>query len=358
MLDVHGEAVAGATFPVPIWHLYMAAAEKGLPARQFLTPSSYPVYEPFTAGLLGLSRHPGPAGGHDDDDHDDDDAAPGSTTVIAQPTPGPAALRAEPATRADGSAHARLSCSGRWASLLTIAEALELVLERVAAARGRGGGARRGGGPRARRACALPRSICPRFPPRRWTGSRCARRMRPATLPVVAPDRGRHGRPSAALEPGEAMAIATGGVVPDGADAVVPIEDVEERDGAVVVPASVRRGRERPGAGAATSRAGEPVVAAGVRLGPVQLGALAAAGRDDACAATAGPRSWWPSRAPSCAGRASRSRAGEIYDANGLILATQIAQHRRDRRAARRRSPTTPARRARRSSADSRPTCS
>ena len=32
---------------------------------------------------------------------------------------------------------------------------------------------------------------------------------------------------------------------------------------------------------------------------------------------------------------------GEIYDANGLILATQIAQHRRDRRAARRPSPTT-----------------
>ncbi len=26
MLDVHGEAVAGATFPVPIWHEYMAAA--------------------------------------------------------------------------------------------------------------------------------------------------------------------------------------------------------------------------------------------------------------------------------------------------------------------------------------------
>ena len=49
----------------------------------------------------------------------------------------------------------------------------------------------------------------------------------PGTLPVV--EHIAAGRPSRqALEAGEAMAIATGGVVPDGADAVVPIEDVEE----------------------------------------------------------------------------------------------------------------------------------
>jgi len=47
MLDVHGYEVAGATFPVPIWHLYMAAAEAHRPVRQFLTPSSYPVFKPF-----------------------------------------------------------------------------------------------------------------------------------------------------------------------------------------------------------------------------------------------------------------------------------------------------------------------
>ena len=53
MLDVHGQAVAGATFPVPIWHLYMEQAEKGLPARQFLTPKTYPTFEPFTHGYWG-----------------------------------------------------------------------------------------------------------------------------------------------------------------------------------------------------------------------------------------------------------------------------------------------------------------
>jgi penicillin-binding protein 1A len=44
MLDVHGQAVAGATFPVPMWHLYMEQAEKGHPVRQFQTPATYPTF--------------------------------------------------------------------------------------------------------------------------------------------------------------------------------------------------------------------------------------------------------------------------------------------------------------------------
>ncbi len=47
----------------------------------------------------------------------------------------------------------------------------------------------------------------------------------PGTLPIVA--RIPAGRPAARpLAAGEAMAISTGGVVPDGADAVVPLESV------------------------------------------------------------------------------------------------------------------------------------
>ncbi len=53
MLDVHGEEVAGATFDVPIWHQFMAAAEKGRPARQFLVPTHLPVFHPFTPGSFG-----------------------------------------------------------------------------------------------------------------------------------------------------------------------------------------------------------------------------------------------------------------------------------------------------------------
>jgi membrane peptidoglycan carboxypeptidase len=47
MLSVHGYTVAGATFAVPIWHSYMAAAEWRLPVRQFATPKALPVYRPF-----------------------------------------------------------------------------------------------------------------------------------------------------------------------------------------------------------------------------------------------------------------------------------------------------------------------
>jgi penicillin-binding protein 1A len=53
MLDVHGQEVAGATFPVPIWHLYMEQAEKGFPVRQFLTPNAYPTFTYWQKNYYG-----------------------------------------------------------------------------------------------------------------------------------------------------------------------------------------------------------------------------------------------------------------------------------------------------------------
>ncbi len=55
MLSVHGQEVAGATFPVPMWHLYMAAAEWRLPVRQFLTPKAMPAFRPFQRGSYGYA---------------------------------------------------------------------------------------------------------------------------------------------------------------------------------------------------------------------------------------------------------------------------------------------------------------
>src|SRR5262245_65362641 len=53
-----------------------------------------------------------------------------------------------------------------------------------------------------------------------------ARTESPSTLPVVEViPAGR--TPSRALEAGEAMRIMTGAMLPDGADAVVPVEDAE-----------------------------------------------------------------------------------------------------------------------------------
>jgi penicillin-binding protein 1A len=60
MLSVHGTEVTGATFPVPMWHLYMEAAEKDKPVRQFLTPDTEPVYKYFTKGYWGYLDIPKP----------------------------------------------------------------------------------------------------------------------------------------------------------------------------------------------------------------------------------------------------------------------------------------------------------
>ncbi len=53
MLNVHGVAVAGATFPVPIWHEYMAAALWHHKVLQFPTPDRYPTWSSITRGTYG-----------------------------------------------------------------------------------------------------------------------------------------------------------------------------------------------------------------------------------------------------------------------------------------------------------------
>jgi penicillin-binding protein 1A len=53
MLDVHGLEVAGATFPVPIWHEYMAAALWHRTVLQFGSPNSYPKYRYYIHGVYG-----------------------------------------------------------------------------------------------------------------------------------------------------------------------------------------------------------------------------------------------------------------------------------------------------------------
>src|SRR3712207_1303203 len=58
------------------------------------------------------------------------------------------------------------------------------------------------------------------------------------------------GRPAALeLRPGEAVAIATGAVVPDGADAVAPVEVVVQTDNSVDVPSLQRGAHIRPRGG-------------------------------------------------------------------------------------------------------------
>jgi penicillin-binding protein 1A len=53
MLSVHGQEVAGATFDVPIWHEYMAAALAHRPALGFALPKKYPSFEYLKKGYFG-----------------------------------------------------------------------------------------------------------------------------------------------------------------------------------------------------------------------------------------------------------------------------------------------------------------
>ena len=161
----------------------------------------------------------------------------------------------------------------------------------------------------------------PPFPSSAMDGFALRAADTPGTLPIV--ERIATGRPSSRpLEAGEAMAIGTGGVVPGGADAVVPIELVDERGDVVAVPGNVVQGdnvRRRGG----DLQSGDAVVESGVRLGAARIGALAAAGvMSVRC--TRRPRV-----AVIVTGSELRSpgeplEPGQIYDSNGFILAAQL----------------------------------
>ena len=82
---------------------------------------------------------------------------------------------------------------------------------------------------------------------------RCVRQT-PTAAPVSLAIAGRSPpavRRPRRLEPGEAMAISTGGAVPEGADAVVPLELARRADGTVEVEQAVPPGANVRGRAAA-----------------------------------------------------------------------------------------------------------
>jgi molybdopterin molybdotransferase len=143
----------------------------------------------------------------------------------------------------------------------------------------------------------------------------------PVRLPIV--ERIAAGSPAGrSLDGGEAMAISTGGVVPEGADAVVPLEIVEEMGDAIEVRDPVATGANvRPRAGDVS--AGETVLEPGARLGPAQVAALAAAGISEVQCAKR-PRVGILVTGSELRPPGAALGPGEIYESNGLLLATAL----------------------------------
>jgi molybdopterin molybdotransferase len=145
----------------------------------------------------------------------------------------------------------------------------------------------------------------------------------PGTLAVV--EEVAAGRPATGtLGAGEAMAISTGGVVPPGADAVVPIENVVQSENKVDIADPVSPGAHvRPRGGDVA--AGETVVGAGVLLGATQIGALAAAGIPAVVCARR-PRVVVLATGSELIAAGRPLAPGQVYEANALMLASALEQ--------------------------------
>ena len=142
-----------------------------------------------------------------------------------------------------------------------------------------------------------------------------------ARLPVVA--RIAAGSPAERpLQAGEAMAISTGGAVPEGADTVIPLELVEDSGNAIEIREAVASGanvRER----GSDVRTGDTILEPGMRLGPAQVGALAAAGIHEVQCAKR-PRVGILVTGSELKQPGAELGPGEIYESNGLLLATAL----------------------------------
>ena len=147
--------------------------------------------------------------------------------------------------------------------------------------------------------------------------------INPSVLPVVG-DIAAGSTSAYRVQPGLTARIMTGAPVPNGAEAVVPLEWT---DGGV---SGVRITRA-PSAGENIRRqgedvqAGEVVLRSGTRLGPTQIGLLAAVGRDRVVCRPK-PRVVVISTGSELVEPGSHTGPGQIHDSNSYVLTAAIRE--------------------------------
>ena len=145
----------------------------------------------------------------------------------------------------------------------------------------------------------------------------------PVVLPVIADIAAGSGQ-STVVTPGRVARIMTGAPLPDGADAIVPIEATDQGTTRVTIT-------ETPGPAAFIRRAGsdvhagEPVLAEGTLLTARQLAAAAAVGCGEVVVHRA-PRIGILSTGSELVPAGTQLRRGQIPDSNSHLLAAAVAE--------------------------------
>ena len=144
------------------------------------------------------------------------------------------------------------------------------------------------------------------------------------TVSSVVLAAGQHPPDGFEVDPATAVSIATGAVVPRGADAVVMVEDTELLDGGILVTRAAVPGGNISFAGSDVGR-GEVVLRRGIRLSARETGVLAAVGAS-LVDVVHRPRVAVISTGDEIVAPGDPIKVGEVFDSNQRILLDAVAE--------------------------------